>query len=127
MTYNGLYESLLLMARLSNGEYVPLPSVQASYGPFDSLAEAKTDLANTFKDISNVPRGYTFCVIENNKPQEYWFTSAGDWASVQKKNTSSSSSVTIEGILFKEEGDYIKYSTDGGITWYHWSTRWKGG
>ena len=94
MDYNGLYTSLLMM-RLSNGEYIPLPSVQASYGPFNTLDEAKADLINTFRTLSNVPRGYTFCVIESNKPQEYWFTKTGDWSSVEKKNISSSRHWTI--------------------------------
>ena len=115
MDYNGLYTSLLLM-RLSNGEYIPLPSVQASYGPFNSLDEAKADLINTFKDISNVPRGYTFCVIEDDKPQEYWLTKAGDWSSKEKKNTSSQSS-TENNILISAIDGYLQVSYDGGDTW----------
>ena len=115
MDYNGLYTSLLLM-RLSNGEYIPLPSVQASYGPFNSLDEAKVDLINTFKEISNVPRGYTFCVIENDKPQEYWLTKAGDWSSKEKKNTSSQSS-TENNIVISALDGYLQVSYDGGETW----------
>lgn len=91
MEYNGLCKSILLL-KLKNGEYVPLASVLPSYGPFSSLNEALNDLADTFKGIENVPRGYTFCLIENGKPQEYWFTKEGDRNSIEKKNTSSSSS-----------------------------------
>ena len=114
MDYNGLCTSLLLM-RLSNGEYIPLPSVQASYGPFASMEEAKADLINTFKEISNVPRGYTFCVIENDKPQEYWLTKAGDWSSKEKKNSVSSS--TGSDLLIEARDGYLKVSYDGGDTW----------
>lgn len=115
MDYNGLYTALLLM-RLSNGEYIPLPSVQASYGPFDTLDEARADLINTFKALSNVPRGYTFCIIEENKPQEYWFTKPGDWGSVEKKNTSSSSSM-VSGLIIEARDGYLQVSYDNGDTW----------
>lgn len=115
MDYNGLHTALLLM-RLSNGEYIPLPSVQASYGPFDTLNEARADLINTFKALSNVPRGYTFCVIEENKPQEYWFTKPGDWGSVEKKNTSSSSSM-VSGLIIEARDGYLQVSYDNGDTW----------
>ena len=115
MDYNGLYTSLLLM-RLSNGEYIPLPSVQASYGPFDTMDEARADLINTFKALSNVPRGYTFCIIEENKPQEYWFTKPGDWGSVEKKNTSSSSSM-VSGLIIEARDGYLQVSYDNGDTW----------
>lgn len=116
MDYNGLCTSLLLM-KLSNGEYIPLPSVQASYGPFNSMNEAKADLIDTFKEISNVPRGYTFCIIENEKPQEYWFTKEGDWSSVEKKNTSSSSSSISSELVIQAIDGYLQVSYDGGDTW----------
>lgn len=119
MDYNGLCTSLLLM-KLSNGEYIPLPSVQASYGPFNSLDEAKNDLIDTFTSIENVPRGYTFCVIEEGKPQEYWFTKTGDWSTIEKKNVSSSSSsseVVIKGVQFAVNNGYIQVSYDNGTTW----------
>lgn len=119
MDYNGLCTSLLLM-KLSNGEYIPLPSVQASYGPFNSLNDAKNDLIDTFTSIENVPRGYTFCVIEEGKPQEYWFTKTGDWSSIEKKNVSSSSSsseVVVKGVQFAVNNGYIQVSYDDGATW----------
>jgi hypothetical protein len=116
MDYNGLCTSLLLL-RLSNGEYIPLPSVQASYGPFNSFDEAYADLVNTFKEISNVPRGYTLCIIENGKPQEYWLTRTGDWASKEKKNASSSSSSVVSGLVLEAREGYIQVSYDGGDTW----------
>lgn len=116
MEYNGLYTALLLM-RLSNGEYIPMPSVQASYGPFSSLSEAKADLIDTFKAISNVPRGYTFCVIENDRPQEYWFTKAGDWTSIEKKGGFSGSGNIVSGLMIEARDGYLKISYDGGESW----------
>lgn len=117
MDYNGLYKSILLL-KLESGEYIPLASVMPSYGPFTSLTEALADLKETFTSISNVPRGYTFCLIENSKPQEYWFTKEGDVDSIEKKNTSSSSSSTvISGVELKAEDGYIKVSYDSGNTW----------
>lgn len=115
MDYNGLYKSILLL-KLENGEYVPLASVLPSYGPFNSMSEALADLGNTFKAVTNVPRGYTFCLIENGKPQEYWFTKEGDVNSIEKKNTSSSSTV-ISGVQFRAGDEYIQVSYDGGTTW----------
>lgn len=118
MDYNGLYTSLLLL-KLADKKYLPLPSLQPSYGPFASMNDAKTDLINTFENISNVPMGYTFCVIENGKPQEYWFTEAGNWDSVEPKNVSSSSSseVNIDGIKFRYANGWLQVSTDNGNTW----------
>ena len=115
MDYNGLCKSILLL-KLENGEYVPLASVLPSYGPFNSMSEALADLGNTFKAVTNVPRGYTFCLIENGKPQEYWFTKEGDVNSIEKKNTSSSSTV-ISGVQFRAGDEYIQVSYDGGTTW----------
>ena len=115
MDYNGLYKSILLL-KLESGEYVPLASVLPSYGPFNSMSEALADLGDTFRAITNVPRGYTFCLIENGKPQEYWFTKEGDVNSIEKKNTSSSSTV-ISGVQFRAGDEYIQVSYDGGTTW----------
>ena len=80
MDYNGITLGLLLQVD-GESRAIPLPSVQASYGPFSSFDAAKADLIDTFGSIENVPRGYTFCVIENDKPQEYWLTKSGDWSS----------------------------------------------
>ena len=117
MDYNGITTGFLLQLPNSSGVLIPLPSVQASYGPFASMNDAKADLTNTFESISKVPRGYTFCVIENGKPQEYWFTETGNWDSVEPKNISSSSEVNIDGIKFKYANGWLQVSTDNGNTW----------
>lgn len=117
MDYNGLCKSILLL-KLENGEYVPLASVMPSYGPFISLDAALADLGNTFKSVSRVPKGYTFCLIEDNTLQEYWFTKDGDVGSIQKKNTGSSSSTTVvSGVQMRAHDGYIQVSYDGGETW----------
>ena len=66
--FNCLANALLLLKLEGTGTYIPLPSLQVAYGPHTSLNDAKAFLADAFGAISNVPRGYTFCVIENNKP-----------------------------------------------------------
>ena len=118
MDYNTIAKALLLMVRNKDGVNVPFASLMPSYGPFESLEAAYADIINTFGEIGNVPRGYTFCVIENNKPQEYWLTKAGDWSSKEKKNVSSSSSTDIvSGLIIEKRGDYIQVSYDNGETW----------
>lgn len=119
MDYNGIVTGFLLQLPNSSGVLIPLPSVQASYGPFASMNDAKADLISTFESMSKVPRGYTFCVIKNGKPQEYWFTETGNWDSVEPKNVSSSSSseVNIDGIKFKYANGWLQVSTDNGNTW----------
>lgn len=116
MDYNTVAKALLLMVRNNEGVNVPFTSLMPSYGPFESLEAVRTDLINTFGVIENVPRGYTFCVIENNKPQEYWFTKKGDWSSIEKKNTSSGSSV-VSTAIFRSTDEYLQVSYDNGSTW----------
>ena len=119
MYYKTIANALLLMIRNKDGENIPFASLMPSYGPFLSMEAAYADLVNTFGEIGNVPRGYTFCIIKDNKPQEYWFAEEGNWSSVEPKNTSSSSSSTIEvtGIKFKYSDDWLQVSTDNGVTW----------
>ena len=117
MDYNTIAKALLLMVRNKDGVNVPFASLMPSYGPFESLEAVYADLINTFGEIGNVPRGYTFCVIENNKPQEYWLTKAGDWSSKEKKNVSSSSTDIVSGLIIEKRGDYIQVSYDNGETW----------
>lgn len=118
MDYNTIAKALLLMVRNKDGVNVPFASLMPSYGPFESMEAVYADLINTFGEIGNVPRGYTFCIIENNKPQEYWLTKAGDWSSKEKKNVSSSSSTDIvSGLIIEKRGDYIQVSYDNGETW----------
>ena len=115
MDWNELDKGLLL-SEFQNGTRVPLPNVHVGYGPFASMNEAKTVLTEVFDSLSNVPRGYTFCIIENGKPQEYWNTRDREWYP-EKKNTSSSSVVTIDGIKFRKTDTHIQVSTDGGNSW----------
>ena len=119
MYYKTIANALLLMIRNKDGENIPFASLMPSYGPFLSMEAAYADLVNTFGEIGNVPRGFTFCIIKDNKPQEYWFTEEGNWSSVEPKNTSSSSSSTIEitGIKFRYSNDWLQVSTDNGATW----------
>lgn len=91
MAYNGLNEPILLFVVGANGTLVPAAGLQPGYGPHSSLSNARTTLTEIFKSISNVPQGYTFCVIEDNAPVEYWFIKSGGWY-VEKKCKSKSTS-----------------------------------
>ena len=104
----------------SAGNLLAIPNIHASYGPFNSMNDARADLVNTFGDIAEVPRGYTFCVIENNKPQEYWFTKKGDWSSVEQKNTASGGSV-VSNVVFRVANGYIQVAYDGGESADSWT------
>lgn len=117
MEYTNIFQGLLLQMQDGGNEFIPFPSVQAGYGPYTSMNTARTALVDTFKAITNVPQGFTFCVIEDGKPQEYWFTKEGDWSSVAPKNTSSSSTAEISNVKFDTNNGYVRVSTDGGTTW----------
>ena len=115
--FNCLANALLLLKLEGTGTYIPLPSLQVAYGPHTSLNDAKTFLADAFGAISNVPRGYTFCVIENNKPVEYWFTQDGDWSTIERKNSGSGGSSDTSNVLFRAAEGYIQVSYDSGNSW----------
>lgn len=115
--FNCLANALLLLKLDGTGTYIPLPSLQVAYGPHTSLNDAKTFLADAFGAISNVPRGYTFCVIENNKPVEYWFTQDGDWSTIERKNSGGGGSSDTSNIMFRAAEGYIQVSYDGGSSW----------
>lgn len=117
MEYTNIFQGLLLQMQNGGNEFIPFPSVQAGYGPYTSMNAAKTALVDMFSTIANVPQGFTFCVIEDGKPQEYWFTKEGDWSSVEPKNTSSSSTTEISNVKFDTNNGYVRVSTDGGTTW----------
>ena len=117
MEYTNIFQGLLLQMQNGGNEFIPFPSVQAGYGPYTSMNAAKTALVDMFSTIANVPQGFTFCVIEDGKPQEYWFTKEGDWSSVEPKNTSSSSTTEVSNVKFDTNNGYVRVSTDGGTTW----------
>lgn len=97
--YNGLVNPILYF--LNDGEgLTPQPVVMPAYGPWDSLESAKNGLIEAFGSIEDVPRAYTFCVISDNKPEEWWFTRKGDWFSVEPKCKASSSSLVYYTVTF---------------------------
>ena len=110
-TYNGLVKPILLFNK-ENEVLTPQPSVQPSYGPWASLSNAKAALIDEFEDIANVPKGYTFAILNSEgKPEEYWFSRWGDWSSVIPKCEGSA----LKDLLkFKIEGDTLYVSYDGG-------------
>lgn len=73
------------------------PSVEAFYGPYDSLDEAKNRISTLIGDISSggVPTGITIAVKSGTKLVEYWNPSdANTW--VQKgSNTSSGGGIAV--------------------------------
>lgn len=108
-TYNGLTVPLLLFRK--EGEvFTPKPSLQPSYGVWKSLEEAKNNLIEEFDSISFVPEGYTFAIINKvNLPEEWWFTKAGDWDSIERKGVSL--------IVLDIDNNTLKISYDGGGSW----------
>lgn len=99
-TYNGLVKPILLFNK--EGEvFTPKPGLQPSYGIWDSLENAKEGLIEEFEDISNVPEGYTFAIVNaNHLPEEWWFTKEGDWSSIRRKGVSLIQLAIDEGQLW---------------------------
>lgn len=69
------------------------PSVEVAYGPYENLDAAKTAIRAEFNNDANIPKGFTFCLLESvngtTKPVEYWFTQDGNWNYVEKKQKES--------------------------------------
>lgn len=121
MAYNGLNEPVLLFVVGANGTLVPAAGLQPGYGPHNSLASARTVLTEIFKSISNVPQGYTFCVIENGTPVEYWFTRSGGWYIDRKCNGDSSSqsgSGDLSAFQMRITSSGVLKYTVNGTDWY---------
>lgn len=99
-TYNGLVKPILLFNK--EGEvFTPKPGLQPSYGIWDSLENAREGLIEEFEDISNVPEGYTFAIVNaNHLPEEWWFTKEGDWSSIRRKGVSLIQLAIDEGQLW---------------------------
>ena len=89
------------------------PSLMAGYGPYQNLEEARRELTAIFGLINNVPQGYTFCIINNGKPVEYWFYKSGGWF-VEPKNTSTSSSSSNDASYL---GMIAMKIDDDGVLW----------
>ena len=86
--YNGIAKPLLLFEGQPS---VPQAFITPAYGPWSSMSEAYAKLNEAFNGIANVPRAYTFCVInDNQEPEEYWLYEKGNWNSRQPKCKGSS-------------------------------------
>lgn len=108
-TYNGLTRPILLFDKKSE-TLIPLPGLQPSYGIWESLESAKQGLIEEFESISNVPKGYTFAIINRmSLPEEWWFTEDGNWNTIEKKGVSL--------IMLNIDGTQLQISYDGGWTW----------
>lgn len=124
MEYNGIEKAFLLFKAVGTGDLVPLPSVQVGYGPYSSMSDARSVLSEIFDGVDGIPQGYTFCVIEDGKPVEYWLTKEGSWT-VERKNSITNTSIDNAGsdvsgaVRLANNGGYIKVSYDGGTTWYN--------
>lgn len=98
-------------------------SLSAAYGPHESLVAAQTALESAFSSIANIPKGYTFCVIENNKPVEYWFIVNGVSTDTtpfaqQIERKQKEAAVDLSGLQFSTvtEGNttYLYVAVNGG-------------
>ena len=106
----------------------PQPQLVPEYGPHASMQAAKTALVETFGSLTNVPRGYTFCVLEgtdanNLKPVEYWFTKKGVERSITKK-IPEVEAVNLSNLAFRvdESQGYptLQYTTDATASPIDW-------
>ena len=127
MEYNGIEKAFLLFKAVGTGDLVPLPSVQVGYGPYSSMSDARSVLSEIFDGVDGIPQGYTFCVIEDSKPVEYWLVKEGGW-NVEKKGSTTVNNTTVVNqdqntnagsIRLTKDDNYIKVSYDGGATWYN--------
>lgn len=118
--------SPILYYKGTTGE--PQPQLVPEYGPHASMQAAKTALVETFGSLANVPRGYTFCVLEgtdanNLKPVEYWFTKKGVERSITKK-IPEIEAVNLSSLAFRvdESQGYptLQYTTDATASPIDW-------
>ena len=116
-----IYNSLILQ-ETSGGSAQIKAALTAAYGPHQDLTAAQSALVAAFSNITNIPKGYTFCVLEDNKPVEYWFimngvnTNTTPFAQqIEKKQKEAT--VDLSDLSFRtvtENGTtYLEVSTDG--------------
>lgn len=63
------------------------PSVDAVYGPFNSISKAHTNLLETFG--SNLKEGITVGIISGNTVKEYWYQGGTSQSNLVLKHPSS--------------------------------------
>lgn len=103
----------IILSQEENNKQVLKAGLQPAYGPHASLDAAKTALEAEFGTIANVPRSYTFCIINaSGKPEEWWLTKKGSWESKAKK---ANNGTNLEDIKIRvNEGGNLEISYNGG-------------
>ena len=103
----------VILSQEENNKQVLKAGLQPAYGPHASLDAAKTALEAEFGTIANVPRSYTFCIINaSGKPEEWWLTKKGSWESKAKK---ANNGTNLEDIKIRvNEGGNLEISYNGG-------------
>lgn len=112
----------LILQENTGGNTVIKPSLNVAYGPHANLTVAQSAIEAAFETLNDVPKGYTFCVLEDNKPVEYWFIVDGDTASsasfiqrIEKKQKEAT--VDLSDLSFRtvteDSTTYLEVSTDG--------------
>lgn len=92
MNYNGLMTPLIMV----DGEKLK-PSVEATYGPYSSVAEAYNTLVEEFTS-TGIPVGLTVGIQNGNNIEEYWFNGGTSQANlVPKCNGGSGSGSSADG------------------------------
>lgn len=72
-----------------------LPSLEATYGPYNSKEDAYNSIKETFNNKAEIPLGLTVGIIEGNEITEYWFkkgTSSADDLKVKNSNSEGNQS-----------------------------------
>lgn len=95
--YNGLVTPLAVIDA-DNGLK---PSLEYTYGPYNSIDEAYNNLINKF-GATNIPIGLTVGIINGTTITEYWFNGGTAKANLVKKQSSGTGGgvtiLTIDGI-----------------------------
>lgn len=110
MEYNGIYT---LLSGIDSSTGTLSPSIEATYGPYDSVSQAYQSLTSTF-GTSSIPVGLTVGIKTGNTIKEYWFNGGTAQSNLVPKVTTSSSSggdSTSKGRVHTSDNSNIQDTT----------------
>lgn len=104
MEYNGIYSPL---SSINSSTSSLNPSLEATYGPYDSTTEAYNTIVAEFGSEA-IPIGLTVGIKSGNNIVEYWFNGGTAQSNLVKKQATSSVSPTGKSAVYTSDSTSIQ-------------------